>query len=151
MAEWTNIFDLGDWDIYVKFVGATESPSPDSRYYYVKAADLHPDVGTVSVVNGEIICEMEDASSSGGYAPAIVLLPQFAAPQVQYRVTCTGFDGRGEAAPVISVRDGPAEWDPEYNFDLYFEDSNGFVLPTASPGPLPEGQGISVSNYRFAA
>lgn len=154
MAEWTNIFALGDWDIYVKFSGVTLFPTPDSKNYYVKAAELDPAIGSVSVVNGEIVCEMQDQATSGGEAPAVVLMPKFAAPEAGYRVTGTGFNGVPWTDRVTSIdpADGsPGAWDAGTSSIGYVASYDGLATPLHSNGPLPAGQGIAVGNTRFGA
>lgn len=149
MAEWTNVFDLGDWEIYIQFSGVTQSPVPDSWNYYVKAAELDPAIGSVSVVNGEIVCEMQDQATSGGEAPAVVLMPKFAAPEVVYRVTGAGFNGVPWTDRVTSIdpADGsPGAWDVGTSSIGYVASYDGLQTPLHSNGPLPAGQGIAVGN-----
>lgn len=154
MAEWTNVFDLGDWDIYVKYSGVTEYPTPDSKNYYVKAAELDPAIGSVSVVNGEIVCEMQEQSSAGGEAPAVVLMPKFAAPEAVYRLSGTGFNGVPWTDRVTSIDpayDSPGAWDAGTSNIGYVESYDSLLTPLQSNAPLPAEQGIAAGNTRYGA
>lgn len=110
MAEWTNIFELGEWDIYVQYDGVTGAPSPDSRAYLVKAADLASSVGTVSVdaSTGEIVLDMQNESGSGGTLVTVVVFPSgWTPPAAQCRVT----GGMNDGGPSLSFFTGNAAVD----------------------------------------
>lgn len=91
MQAWKNIFDLGDWQVYVRFQGA-EVTDPDSEEYWVKAEDLDPAVGTVQVVNGQIVCEFVDTPDASGITPSIVVFPLDPIASGIARLTCSGAD-----------------------------------------------------------
>lgn len=91
MQAWKNIFDLGDWQVYVRFQGA-EVTDPNSEDYWVKAEDLDPAVGTVQVVAGQIVCEFIDTPESEGLTPSIAVFPLDPVASGIARLTCSGAD-----------------------------------------------------------
>lgn len=100
--DWYNIFDLGEWDIYVRYKGIKESPTPDSRNYWVKATELDPAVGSVEVVGGEIICDFENLSGSGGVEISVVVAPVGWTPDTApVRVSAYSVDGSGDREPFV--------------------------------------------------
>lgn len=79
---WTNIFDLAEWDIYIRYNGVTSSPSPDSVDNWVKIEDLDPAVGTVTILpDNTIECVLENLSGSGGMGFSIVAMPVGTPPE----------------------------------------------------------------------
>jgi len=149
---WTNIFEHGEWDVYVQYVGITENPVPDSRYYMVRAEELDPGVGTVTVTPAGLIeCNFEDRSGSGGRQPAVFVMPRTPISK-PVRLTCSGVDDFGDftrselladIAAVVDLGGGEyeAEWAEEENFATY-ADASEWLDPLEAPSVLSPGCGI---------
>ena len=152
MATWTNIFDLGEWDVYVRYDGITAAPSEDA---WVLAADLDPAVGTVEVIDGLIVCSFEAAGGSGGVpTPSIVVMPKFSI-SAPCRLTCPDFGSintntsyfGAEVSGVTSNGDGTFT---VHNADLGnaidYANQSEWALPTEAPEPLPLSYGMEFRN-----
>jgi hypothetical protein len=160
-VAWTNIFDLGEWDVYVQFGGQTSSPTPPSRTGFVPIAELDPTVGTVSIVDGEIVCDMEPL----GFAPtsqteiAIMVMPAGVSPPAAPARLSMTLDG----AP-YEVRPDSAY---AYSSELVIDQGDGsFAAQTGAltdilldgpitdyvyaGGDLPSGEGL-VINARYSS
>lgn len=73
-TRWVNIFEVGDWDVHVRYKGQDTGAS--SYANYVRADLLDPAILTCTVVNGEIIIETLDAPAGAADSeqPAIMLV-----------------------------------------------------------------------------
>lgn len=155
---WTNIFDLGDWDVYVRYAGVS-SPEPDSATHWVLAADLDPTVGTVTVVDGVITLELEDGSGGGGIQPGVAVFPSGTAPDsavARVSVTNEGFpDIATPQGTTFSQVDGVTS----AGTDIYSVDESPVVDITSgeqvtdieSPGDIESGKGLAYITVRGGA
>lgn len=145
MAEWKNIFDLGDWDVYVQFY---------MHDYLIPIADLDPFIGAVTVVDGDIVCSFTSSSGSGNGAPQprIVVMPAVGTPG-KCRLTCSdvGFDMGNdvESSSLVEVESldpsGPGQYeatDSATNAHDYAGPSD-WVVGTELPVPIASGSGLS--------
>ncbi|WOB24750.1 MULTISPECIES: hypothetical protein [Xanthomonas] len=77
MAEWTNIFDAADWDVYIAF-------GDDN---YVLMDQLDPAKGVATVEQGVII--VNDLQTGYGSRPSVLVVPRNTVPSANYRLTVT--------------------------------------------------------------
>lgn len=93
---WTNIFDLGEWDVYIQFYDSV-THTPDIGGFLVKMEDVPASFGTVTVVDGAVVID----SNNGGTAtpaPLVVVMPRgFTPAQARARVTSEADFGGGYA------------------------------------------------------
>jgi hypothetical protein len=161
MATWRNIFETGEWQVFVKYFGTTVGPTPDSRAYLVRAEDLDPAVGTVVVdEDGLIQCDFEAVALAGGIAPQIIVMPQTSIPPLNVRVTATAPDGfaSGVASSafteVLTVQSSGTD---VYSATLddtnlvVFSNPTEWTTPTALPQPLQNGSGLAFTRVQQAA
>lgn len=156
---WANIFDVGEWDVYVRWRGVTEEPNPDSFDYLVRADELDPDVGIVTVTDdGKIVCDFENTNGGGGIQPMIVVMPVGGGAAYQARLTVEDPDELGQGdeswffeAESVSLAEGQSQ---EYevvegdNFHLYSEAGEpitDWLLPTELPSPIAAGSGLGAA------
>ena len=152
---WTNIFDLGDWDVYIQFAGVSGGPTPDSVGHLVLAADLDPAVGTVTVAEGVITLELEGGSGGGGDQPRIVVMPSGTPPDTAPARVSALWDGSPFAgvSPVssqsvrvlqassVTETGGPGEY--EGNYSLEDDVPEGIeVYELEYDQPLQSGSGL---------
>lgn len=103
---WTNIFDLADWDLYVRTT-STFIPTPNSRGFLVPISELDPAVGTVTVENGEIVCDINDLATSGGIGILVCAMPSGTPPpDSPFRATALSEEGNPILVPDIEGEGG---------------------------------------------
>jgi hypothetical protein len=153
---WTNIFDLAEWQVYVQFSGQTLFPDPDSTARLVRAEDLDPAVGTVEIVEGEIVLNLEAVSGGGGMAPLIVVMPVGAPPQAAMARASATIDFGGGAVTMQTSSDQSSIFSvssvsPEADGFAYDQGSVSLDLGAgiayaelAYPTEIPSGEGLAV-------
>lgn len=152
---WTNIFDLAEWDVFVRFRG-TSAPSPDSVEYLVRAEDLDPAVGTVTVEDGVIVCDLEPLGSGSGVMFEVVVMPIGTGPSGPFRVTGVddGFPlqvpgGGGHLKTVESLTsEGTDIYQPvtgsvDDSLEAFVE-----ITEIEASAPCPSGEGLSLELVR---
>lgn len=153
---WTNIFDLGEWDVYVRYDGVTNSPTPDNTAGWVLASELDPTVGTVGVVDGVIVCDLEDGAGAGGIQPSIVVFPSGTAPAAATARVSVMNEGIPDIATpegttfseVISVDDEGGGVYGIDDTDLVDIDSGTPVTNIETSSEVESGRGLSYLTVR---
>lgn len=151
---WVNMFDLGECDIYVQWQDY-DNPGPGSSQLCL-ASDLPIEVGTVEIVDGEVVCTFNYVhGGSSGWYPKVYCVPKYdysAATSARViEVSATGDeppqaggDYIGRCCVVYIVTNEtpyPADfWEcpgyAEANMGTIPPDESGFVFG-AEPGPIP--------------
>lgn len=143
---WTNIFDLGEWDIYIRFLGTTIFPTPNSRDSLVRADELDPEVGVVTVQDGVVVCEMESQSGAGGIGIQVILMPVGAAPAIApLRVSATS--GQVELLPM----EGGDESTPLYATVSEVSEMGGGEYEATHYSTATVATGATMTNFAFGA
>lgn len=152
---WANIFDLADWDVYIQYNSITQSPSPDSKFSLVLASQLDPEVGTVTVQDGVIVCDLEDPAETG-LGINVLVMPVGTPPETAFaRLTATQDGTPIDALPDTRFRSVQAiieDFPGEYSVDVYgaLDDPIGTGTPITqieSSIEVPSGEGLLAHIY----
>jgi hypothetical protein len=75
---WVSAFDLGECDVYVRFKGGDVGGGTPGDETLVRADLLDTRIGTVQVINGEVVCDfVPDIGGSSGFMPTVAIVPKF--------------------------------------------------------------------------
>lgn len=153
---WRNIFELGACDVYVQWDDYDNTGQPGSERICL-ASDLPPAIGTVEVIDNEVVCTFNyNPGGSSGYYPKVFVAPKFDyTAATNARVIEVSAEGDripdnsndtyiGRACTLFELVDWPGQFDNDFDCPGYAEafmgtippDENGFVYG-AAPGPIP--------------
>ena len=155
---WTNIFDLGEWDVYVEFWD-DQVHAPDTNNHFVKMEDFPTSAGSITVVGGVIVCDFAFAAT-GIPSPAVIVVPKGTPPAAaQARVSIVTNLG-GPLAPLVTsidqecrvqsvvgmaVAGQPDEFNANYGTVANDNILSGTAISNfAFPDAIPSGQGMEV-------
>ena len=152
---WTNIFDLAEWDVWVLFQGSNLDPSPNSFDFLVKADEIDPTVGTVTVVDGVIVCDFGPEDTPGLTIRAVVMPVGTSPESALARVTATkdgspilASEGGASFASVLSMDEtfpGSQQYASSPG-DVSVSEVAGFPITAWESGEaIPSGQGLIVA------
>jgi hypothetical protein len=153
---WQNIFQLGECDVYVQWQDYDNSGLPGASRICL-AADLPSAIGTVEVIDNEVVCNFNyNPGGSSGYYPKVYVAPKFDySAAIDARVIEVSAEGDlipdnsadnyiGRACTLYELDEAPGEFDNDFECPGYAQafmgtippDENGFVYG-AAPGPIP--------------
>ncbi len=154
---WQNIYDLAEWSLYLQFNSAA-SATPDSATYLVPIAELDAVAGSVSVVDGVIVCNMNGLSGGGGTEVTVVAMPNGTPPvSAPFRVTAIvdespitiGEDGGAlQTIASVAIAGGANEYARTGGAVNDSLSESTVVTHLQGSGNCPSGQGLALQiNY----